>query len=92
MDAEMGVELEVGAPAPGTPARGAGAQTIALDRGTAIKVTPLYGVQGEDPLCYLLEMDGCNILLDCGWNDTQGLTLVPISAQLELFYPPYTPT
>ena len=24
---------------------------------------------GEEPLCYLLEMDGCNILLDCGWND-----------------------
>ena len=24
---------------------------------------------GEDPLCYLLEMDGRKILLDCGWDD-----------------------
>ena len=38
---------------------------------------------GEDPLCFLLEMDGCNILLDCGWNDAMdpsllGRAVVPV--------------
>ena len=37
----------------------------------AIKVTPIYGVVcAEDPLCYVLEIDGCcKILLDCGWDE-----------------------
>ncbi|KAH9316528.1 hypothetical protein KI387_025155, partial [Taxus chinensis] len=32
-------------------------------------VTPLSGVHSETPLCYLLSIDGFNILVDCGWND-----------------------
>eukprot|EP00899_Mesostigma_viride_P011881 jgi/Mesvir1/20694/Mv14896-RA.1 len=34
-----------------------------------ISFTPLSGVYDDSPLCYLLEADGFNILLDCGWND-----------------------
>ena len=34
-----------------------------------IVFTPLYGVEGYDPLCYLLEFEGIRILLDCGWTD-----------------------
>jgi len=32
--------------------------------------TPLMGVFNDDPLCYLLEIDNCRILLDCGWDDS----------------------
>ncbi|XP_020574589.1 cleavage and polyadenylation specificity factor subunit 2 isoform X2 [Phalaenopsis equestris] len=37
--------------------------------GTSVQVTPLCGVYSENPLCYLLSIDGFNFLLDCGWND-----------------------
>ncbi|KAF9617630.1 hypothetical protein IFM89_037693 [Coptis chinensis] len=37
--------------------------------GTSVQVTPLSGVYNENPLCYLLSIDGFNILVDCGWND-----------------------
>jgi len=33
-----------------------------------IKFTPLSGVHGEGPLCYLLEIDEAKLLLDCGWD------------------------
>lgn len=36
---------------------------------TAVRFTPLLGVHGRQPLSYLLELDGFNFLLDCGWND-----------------------
>lgn len=36
---------------------------------TFIRVTPISGVHSEDPLCYLLEIDDCKILLDCGWDE-----------------------
>jgi cleavage and polyadenylation specificity factor subunit 2 len=58
-----------------------GKARIPSDRGTAIAVTPLYGVHGEQALCYLLEMDGCRILLDCGWDDAMSPeTLAPLAA------------
>ena len=37
--------------------------------GTIIRMTPISGVHSEDPLCYLLEVDDCRILLDCGWDE-----------------------
>lgn len=35
-----------------------------------VKFTPLSGAKSEDPLCYLLQIDDYNILLDCGWNES----------------------
>lgn len=37
--------------------------------GVPVRFTPLYGVHGGQPLCYLLELGDFIILLDCGWND-----------------------
>ncbi|KAM7251113.1 hypothetical protein ACFE04_022996 [Oxalis oulophora] len=37
--------------------------------GTSVQVTPLCGVYNENPLSYLVSIDGFNLLLDCGWND-----------------------
>lgn len=37
--------------------------------GTSVQVTPLCGVYSENPLSYLLSIDGFNFLVDCGWND-----------------------
>ncbi|XP_042407472.1 cleavage and polyadenylation specificity factor subunit 2 isoform X1 [Zingiber officinale] len=37
--------------------------------GTSVQMTPLCGVYSENPLCYLLSIDGFNFLMDCGWND-----------------------
>ncbi|CAN6461692.1 unnamed protein product [Victoria cruziana] len=37
--------------------------------GTSVQVTPLCGVHSENPLSYLLAIDGFNFLVDCGWND-----------------------
>jgi len=34
-----------------------------------IRFTPYSGVKDEEPYCYLLEIDGFRILLDCGWFD-----------------------
>ena len=31
---------------------------------------PIIGAGNEEPLCYLLQVDRCNILLDCGWDDS----------------------
>jgi cleavage and polyadenylation specificity factor subunit 2 len=33
-----------------------------------IRFKPLLGVEEDEPLCYLLEIDDFTILLDCGWN------------------------
>ncbi|CAG9462149.1 unnamed protein product [Pedinophyceae sp. YPF-701] len=35
-----------------------------------ISVTPLLGVSSDGPLCYLLQIDDANILLDLGWTDS----------------------
>ncbi|XP_044507077.1 cleavage and polyadenylation specificity factor subunit 2 [Mangifera indica] len=37
--------------------------------GTSVQVTPLCGVFNENPLSYLVSIDGFNFLIDCGWND-----------------------
>ncbi|KAL8141831.1 hypothetical protein V2J09_014863 [Rumex salicifolius] len=37
--------------------------------GTSVQVTPLSGVFNENPLSYLVSIDGFNLLVDCGWND-----------------------
>lgn len=48
--------------------------------GTSVQVTPLSGVYNENPLCYLLSIDGFNFLMDCGWNDLFDLNLLqPLS-------------
>ncbi|KAL6127709.1 hypothetical protein ACLB2K_071072 [Fragaria x ananassa] len=37
--------------------------------GTSVQITPLCGVYNENPLSYLVSIDGFNLLIDCGWND-----------------------
>ncbi|KAI9160425.1 hypothetical protein LWI28_007987 [Acer negundo] len=37
--------------------------------GTSVQVTPICGVFNENPLSYLVSIDGFNFLIDCGWND-----------------------
>ncbi|KAF5190062.1 Cleavage and polyadenylation specificity factor subunit [Thalictrum thalictroides] len=37
--------------------------------GTSVQVTPLGGAYNENPLSYLISIDGFNLLVDCGWND-----------------------
>ncbi|TQE03901.1 hypothetical protein C1H46_010428 [Malus baccata] len=39
------------------------------DKAHQIEVTPLCGVYNENPLSYLVSIDGFNLLIDCGWND-----------------------
>ena len=35
------------------------------------------GVGDEDSgVCYLLQVDECKLLLDCGWDDTLSLSLI----------------
>eukprot|EP00126_Sphaerothecum_destruens_P001130 Sdes_comp13233_c0_seq1m3115 len=36
---------------------------------SSIKFTALSGADDETALCYLLEIDNCKLLLDCGWNE-----------------------
>ena len=35
----------------------------------SLRFTPLYGVQSDGPVSFILEIDEVCILLDCGWND-----------------------
>ncbi|KAK6936840.1 Metallo-beta-lactamase [Dillenia turbinata] len=44
--------------------------------GTSVQVTPLCGVYNENPLSYLVSIDGFNFLIDCGWNDHFDSTLL----------------
>ncbi|CAO2821178.1 unnamed protein product [Amaranthus hypochondriacus] len=37
--------------------------------GTSVRITPLCGVFNDNPLSYLVSIDGFNLLIDCGWND-----------------------
>ncbi|XP_059667087.1 cleavage and polyadenylation specificity factor subunit 2 [Cornus florida] len=37
--------------------------------GTSVQVKPLCGVYNENPLSYLVSIDGFSFLVDCGWND-----------------------
>ncbi|KAJ8437222.1 hypothetical protein Cgig2_012491 [Carnegiea gigantea] len=36
--------------------------------GTSVQVTPLCGVYSENPLSYLVSIDGFDFLVDCGWS------------------------
>ncbi|KAK4800101.1 hypothetical protein SAY86_025466 [Trapa natans] len=48
--------------------------------GTSVQVTPLCGVYNENPLSYLISVDGFNFLVDCGWNDHLDTSLLqPLS-------------
>ncbi|CAH8272031.1 unnamed protein product [Arabidopsis lyrata] len=48
--------------------------------GTSVQVTPLSGVYNENPLSYLVSIDGFNFLIDCGWNDLFDTSLLePLS-------------
>ncbi|XP_009789216.1 cleavage and polyadenylation specificity factor subunit 2 [Nicotiana sylvestris] len=48
--------------------------------GTSVQVTPLCGVYNENPLSYLVSIDGFNFLIDCGWNDQFDTSLLqPLS-------------
>lgn len=38
-----------------------------------IKLKVFSGAKDEGPLCYLLQVDGDYILLDCGWDERFGL-------------------
>lgn len=41
-----------------------------------IRFEPIYGIEEEEPLCYLLEVDEFTFLLDCGWNTLWNTELV----------------
>ncbi|KAI5652803.1 hypothetical protein M9H77_29990 [Catharanthus roseus] len=48
--------------------------------GTSVQVKPLSGVYNENPLSYLVSVDGFNFLMDCGWNDQFDTSLLePLS-------------
>ncbi|KAG6422572.1 hypothetical protein SASPL_119149 [Salvia splendens] len=48
--------------------------------GTSVQVKPLCGVYNENPLSYLVSIDGFNFLVDCGWNDQFDTSLLePLS-------------
>lgn len=53
--------------------------------GTSVQVMPLCGVYNENPLSYLVSIDGFNFLIDCGWNDHFDPSLLqPLSRSLPL--------
>lgn len=64
--------------------------------GTSVQVTPLCGVYNENPLSYLVSIDGFNFLVDCGWNDQfdpsflQPLSKYTLSLSLSLCVSMYT--
>ena len=35
----------------------------------SVSMTPVYGVMSDGPLCYIVELDGTTVLLDCGWRE-----------------------
>lgn len=37
--------------------------------GVPVTFTALSGAEHDQPLCYLLQLGDCGILLDCGWDD-----------------------
>lgn len=50
-----------------------------------IHFRPLCGAKNEEPFMYLLTIDECKILLDCGWNDSFDLKLLePLKAYVFL--------
>ncbi|EDQ85662.1 uncharacterized protein MONBRDRAFT_34190 [Monosiga brevicollis MX1] len=53
-----------------------------------VRVEALSGVLDESPPCYLLELDGVRILLDCGWSEhfdtTQLDALAKVASTIDL--------
>ena len=43
---------------------------------STIRFKPLMGAWDGNPVCYLLEIDSCRILLDCGWDDSFNLDIL----------------
>ena len=43
---------------------------------SGIYFTPIYGVHSSDPMCMLLDIHGCRILLDCGWSELMETAVV----------------
>jgi len=41
-----------------------------------IRMSPLSGGGDESPHCHLLEVDGFNFLLDCGWDETFDMVFI----------------
>lgn len=37
--------------------------------GTSILFSPVYGASSHAALCYVLQVNGITLLLDCGWTD-----------------------
>ena len=43
-----------------------------------IRVTGVSGAGDESPHCYLLDVDGFNILLDCGWDENFSMDFIKV--------------
>jgi cleavage and polyadenylation specificity factor subunit 2 len=57
---------------------------VELDPSLRVHLQPIYGVVGQPALCYLLEVDGLRLLLDCGWDETFDEDLVaPLAAVIQ---------
>ena len=73
----VAVDMDVDDPPPSTAAEqgakvggaGGGGGLVSLDRGTAIKVTPLYGVQGTS---FSLSSLSTHLSLSCVWGGEGG--------------------
>lgn len=52
---------------------------------SSIKFTCVSGSHNENPLCYLLQVDEANILLDCGWHETMDPTVLDSLKKFVLF-------
>jgi cleavage and polyadenylation specificity factor subunit 2 len=48
----------------------------------AISFRAVLGAGEDEPLCYLLELDGFKILLDCGWDYNFDVALLAPLAQI----------
>lgn len=60
------------------------------EMGTSVQITPLCGVYSENPLSYLVSIDGFNILMDCGWNDLFDVNLLQPLSRFSFYLPfPY---
>jgi hypothetical protein len=57
---------------------------------SSILFTPLYGAASEGPMSYLLELDGCKILMDCGWTYSFDLELIePLTRYIAEYSPSF---
>lgn len=41
-----------------------------------VLLQPLCGIAGQPALCYLLDIDGVRVLLDCGWTESFNVELL----------------